>query len=349
MRKVIMVCAGVLLLNAQASAQSISPNLTKGTESLLFSFGGFSNLTAGNFDGGIGAKYYFKDRAALRLGVQIATADQDIPANPGPGQQGTDGEASGSRLGVSAALELHRGTGRANVYLGGGVGFSKASTEVKSPVIGPSTNQTIVKNDRNGESINGITFLAGTGFNLFALAGAEFFLFQEVSLAAEYRLGFAKLSRSDEEVTSGNQTTTTKVGASSGIGVNSAERRCSDLGGLFLNVFHFCNFPKAFQTLLKRLGQNGLQKRAEQDIDVAISLCVNPRPRWFFCFSGESLLRRRPFPGFRIIIGKRKIRHNTSCSGVCMPLKRRPAMAMTPPFIICSLKLIPLRVQLRAK
>jgi hypothetical protein len=216
------MCAGVLLASALASAQSISPNLTQGTTSLLFSFGGFSNLNAGNFDGGIGVKYYLQNRTALRIGVQIATADQDIPANPGAGQQGTDGEASGSRLGISAALEFHRGTGRANAYLGGGVGFNKTSTEVKSPALGATTTQTVVKNDRNGETISGITFLGGTGFNVFALAGAEFFLFQELSLAAEYRLGFAKLSRSDEEITSGNQTTTTKVGASSGLGVNSA-------------------------------------------------------------------------------------------------------------------------------
>jgi hypothetical protein len=222
MRKSIIICAGLLLAPALASAQSLSPNLAKGTKSLLFSFGGFSNLNAGNFDGGIGAKYYLKDKTALRVGLQLATADQDLPANPGTGQQGTDGEASGNRLGISAALELHRGSARANAYWGGGIGFSKASTEVKSPVIGPTTNQTTVKNDRNGESINGVTFLAGTGFNLFALAGAEFFLFQEVSLAAEYRLGFAKLSRADEEITSGNQTTTTKVGSSSGLGINSA-------------------------------------------------------------------------------------------------------------------------------
>ncbi len=216
------IVAFLLLVPALVLAQDIAPNLVKGSKAMLFSFNGFSSLGARNFDGGIGVKYFLKDKTALRVGLQIATASTDIPANPAPGQQGTDGKESGSRVGISAALELHRGSGRVSAYWGGGIGFTTTSTESKSAVVGnPPGNQTIVKNDRNGELVNGVSFFAGTGFNLAALAGVEFFLFKEVSLAAEYRLGFSRLSRADQETTFGNQTTKTKIGSSRGFGITN--------------------------------------------------------------------------------------------------------------------------------
>ncbi|MCG3121069.1 MAG: hypothetical protein ALAOOOJD_04016 [bacterium] len=222
LKKLFAAVIAVGLLHTLAFGQGITPNLAKGTTALLFSFNGLSNLNAGDFDGGVGVKYYYKDGVALRLGLQFATASRDLPANPPAGLQGKDGEQSATRFGVSAAAEWHRGTGRANAYLGAGLGFATTSTESKSVALG-TANQTVVKNYDNGESIPGAgIFLGGTNFNLFALLGAEFFVFKEVSLAAEYRLGFAKLSRADEEITSGNQTITTKVGGSSGVGISNS-------------------------------------------------------------------------------------------------------------------------------
>lgn len=222
LKKLFAAVIAVGLLHTLAFGQGVTPNLAKGTTALLFSFDGLSNLNAGDFDGGVGVKYYYKDGVALRLGLQFAKANRDLPANAPAGLQGTDGEQSATRLGLSAAAEWHRGTGRANAYLGAGLGFATTSTERKSPVIG-TTSQAVIKNNETGETIPGAgTFVGGTNLNLFALLGAEFFVFKEVSLAAEYRLGFAKLSRADEEVTSGNQTTTTKVGDSSGLGITNS-------------------------------------------------------------------------------------------------------------------------------
>lgn len=217
MKRSISIVACLLLAPALALAQGVAPNLVKGSKSMLFSFNGLSNLGAGNFEGGVGVKYYYKAGLAFRASLQFSTLSEDIPANPPAGVQGIDGERSGSSFGVSAAAELHRGTGRVSAYFGGGLGFSKTSTESKSAVIG-TASQTIVKNRQAGE----LGFLGGSSFNLFALAGVEFFIFKEVSLAAEYRLGFLKLSRADQETTSGNQTSTIKVGDRSGFGIDNA-------------------------------------------------------------------------------------------------------------------------------
>jgi opacity protein-like surface antigen len=217
MKRSFSIVACLLLAPSLVLAQSSAPNLVKGSKAMLFSFNGFSNLGAGNFDGGIGVKYYYQQRWALRAGLQFSSLSEDIPANPPAGVQGIDGERSGTSFGVSAAAERHAGTGRVSAYFGGGLGFSTTSTESKSPAIG-TASQTIVKNRQTGE----LGFLGGSSFSLFALAGVEFFLFKEVSLAAEYRLGFLKLSRADQETTSGNQTTTIKVGDRSGLGIDNS-------------------------------------------------------------------------------------------------------------------------------
>jgi len=218
-KKLLVAAVAILLFQTAAFGQGVTPDLAKGKTAMLFSFSGLSNLNAGDFEGGLGVKYYYQQDLALRLGLQFATASEDVPANPSPGQTGIDGEQSATRFGISAAAELHRGVGRANAYLGAGLGFSRTSTESKSPALG-AISQVVVKNNDGGENIAGAgTFFGGSAFSLFALAGVEFFVVKEVSLAAEYRLGFLSLSRADEERTAGNQTLTTKVGGSSSVGI----------------------------------------------------------------------------------------------------------------------------------
>lgn len=221
MKKLLSVVA-VLIANSLALGQGVNPNYNAGSKAILFTFDGLSTLRAGNFDGGIGGKYYLGKNTALRAGLQLASSSEDLPANAAPGQQATDGEESATQFGVSGALEFHLRSKRASPYLGGGLSFSTTSTESRNAVIGPSTNQTTVENDRNGENINGRTFVAGTRLGVFGLAGIEFFLFNELSLAAEYRLGISKISRADEKVSAGTQTQTTKLGSGSDIGISNS-------------------------------------------------------------------------------------------------------------------------------
>jgi len=221
MKKLLPVLV-LLLTSSLALGQGVNPNLNAGSTALLFTFDGFSTLRAGSFEGGVGAKYYLSPKMAVRGALLFANASEDIPVNPPAGQTGQDGEQSATQFGVSAALELHLSSKRASPYIGGGIGFSTTSTETKSPVIGASTNQVTVENDDVGEVVNGVTYLGGNTLSLFALAGVEFFLFNEVSLGAEYRLGIDKLSRADQKITSGNQTQTTKVGGGSNLGITNS-------------------------------------------------------------------------------------------------------------------------------
>ena len=65
----------------------------------------------------------------------------------------------------------------------------------------------------------------------FGLFGFEFFLTDAVSFSAEYRLGVARTSLKDQEVTTGATTTTTKQGSSSLVNIASS--------GLFTMAVYF--------------------------------------------------------------------------------------------------------------
>lgn len=220
MKKLVLSLA-LCLIHSLALAQ-VTPALQSGSKALLFNFSGLDNLNANSFNGGIGVKYYLSPSTAFRGGLQFASANEDDPANPASGQQAQDGETSATRVGISGALEFHGGTGRVTPMWGLGVAFSTTSTERKNPNIGPASGQFIVKNSRNGELINGLNFVGGSQVDFFALVGAEFFIVKEASLSAEYRFGFSKISRKDQETTQGPNTATTKLGGGSGFGIATA-------------------------------------------------------------------------------------------------------------------------------
>jgi hypothetical protein len=220
MRKAILSLA-VFLLSGIAFAQ-VTPQFNRGSKGLLFSFDGLDNLNADSFNGGIGGKYYLSSTMAVRGSLQFLAANRDLPANPPAGTTSQDGSISGATLGFTGALEFHRGTGRVNPFFGVGVGFSTTSTENKEANIGASSGQQVIKNNPNGETINGTTFLAGSRIDIFGLLGAEFFVTKELSLAAEYRLGISNNAGKDAEVTQGPTTVTTKVGDTSGVGIATA-------------------------------------------------------------------------------------------------------------------------------
>lgn len=220
MKKPVLSLA-LCLMQSLALAQ-VTPALQSGSKALLFNFSGLDNLNANSFNGGIGVKYYLSPSTAFRGGLQFASASEDNPANPPSGVQAQDGEISGTRVGIAGALEFHSGTGRVTPMWGLGAAISITSTERKNPNFGPASDQIIVKNSANGENINGLNFEGGSQLDLFALFGAEFFIVKEASLAAEYRFGFSKISRKDQETTQGPNTSTTKLGGGSGFGIATA-------------------------------------------------------------------------------------------------------------------------------
>lgn len=222
MRKILAIAGALVLTSSICYGQDVTPDLKTGSKALLFSFGGLSVITAGNFDGGAGFKYYISPTMAVRGGVQLANGTNTIAANPVAPQTGTDGHQSATRGGISAALERHMGSGRVSPYIGGGVMFAVTSTESKNVVVGnPPPAQTTTKNNANGENINGTSYFGGHSAGVFGLMGFEFFLKKEISFSGEYNIGYTSTSRKNEQVTAGAVTVTTKVGSSSTFNIAS--------------------------------------------------------------------------------------------------------------------------------
>jgi opacity protein-like surface antigen len=194
------------LLFTVSFAQDTHTFIGTGSKAVLFSFSGLSNLGANNFEGGAGMKYFLTAPLALRGALLVNASGSTIPANPGAGEVGIDGSTSATTFGIEGALEYHLTTTRVTPYFGGGIGFSISSDESIPPVTGTAPLYQVTTKNRQGSG-------AGTTVNFFALMGVEYFIVNEISLSAEYRLGYNLLSPSDEEVSSnrpGFVTQTTK-------------------------------------------------------------------------------------------------------------------------------------------
>ncbi len=214
MKKFFGVLFTFIAISSFAFAQNeVRPMLSTGSTALLFEFSGLANIGAGNFEGGIGGKYYLNPNLALRGGLQFLNVTQSAPNDNLP-----DDEVSATGFGLTAALEYHLRTGRVSPYLGGGISFTNISTDETQQVAGGKVTRS---NAINGVNIGGDSYNAGSTIGVFGSLGVEFFLYKELSLGAEYRLGFSSTSQADEEVSQGNVTQTTKGGSISKIGLDS--------------------------------------------------------------------------------------------------------------------------------
>jgi opacity protein-like surface antigen len=150
---------------------------------------------------------------AIRVGVQANVSGTTTPANPVAPLVGIDGSTSSTTIGVEGALEVHLTTTRLSPYLGGGVGFSLNSNESK-PVVPPQAAPAYQTTTKSG----------GTSINFFVMMGAEYFIVDQISLAAEYRLGYSMFSPKDTEISSTNPavtTVTTKGTSNHNLSLNS--------------------------------------------------------------------------------------------------------------------------------
>lgn len=225
MKRLFVAAIVTSLVSSMSFGQDVVPSINAGSKALLFSFGGLSFLSAGTFDGGVGARYYLNESMSVRAGLQFTSASQTNPANPAVGQSGTDGTASATVLGVEGAAEWHMGKGRVIPYMGAGLAFATTSTDSKPAVTGaPPLVQSETKNSGGGLTVNGTNYAGGTTLQVFALAGVEFFLYKELSLAAEYQLGYMSISRKDQVFSpgGGGASTTTKIGSGSNIGITNS-------------------------------------------------------------------------------------------------------------------------------
>jgi opacity protein-like surface antigen len=157
--------------------KSFKPAIKEGTFGLLFSFNGFSNISAGNFEGGIGVKYYLRKNLALRTGLQFGLSSEDYSAERAPSS-----ELSKKYIGLSCAIEYHLNKGRISPYFGGGFNYSSTFSKYESE----SDNKTNFSPDYDI-----------LGFR--AILGVEVFILEEISIAMEYQFSAIWKWQKDEE------------------------------------------------------------------------------------------------------------------------------------------------------
>ena len=207
------------------SAQEVTPAIGAHSKALLFNFSGLNVLGANNYAGGIGAKFFLSPAMALRGGLQFGTTNTTLhSAIPIPvGLTEMEGSATSMNFGLNAALEMHMSPSRVSPYIGGLVGISSLSNETTPATIGAPPVA-------GGTTKNSVGSGAGMRLSAGGLCGIEFFLTKEISLSAEYMLGYSMVSPYDQEVTNAGTTTTTKGNSSWTINI-------ATVGGLTLSVY----------------------------------------------------------------------------------------------------------------
>jgi hypothetical protein len=211
---------GLSLSVSVAFAEDFTTSIGSGAKAMLFSFSGLQNLGADAYNGGFGAKYFLTGPIALRGTLIFGMATQNDPTTLSPG--GTDGSESASKFGLNIGGEYHLSVNRVSPYVGGEVGFSTKSTKVVAPINVANGPQVTTENSQTAV----LGYTPGTGIDIGALGGVEFFITKEISLGAEYRLGIGWTSMPDQKVTTviGTTTTTntTKTGTRMDLGIQNS-------------------------------------------------------------------------------------------------------------------------------
>ncbi len=196
----------VSFLCGSAFASDAKPMTKQGDAALLFSLGGLSNLSAGNFEGGLGLKYYLLRNVALRVGLGFSSASQTFK-NPavGPLPPTVLGESkyTSTTFSIAPGVTYNFATSNSVVaYVGGQVYFAMTSREQDGTTSGniPNPNPGYT----SGQKIKISTTDIGVG----ALVGVEWFAWENVSFGAEYAFGFLS-NPGKTEVTAGGTTAST--------------------------------------------------------------------------------------------------------------------------------------------
>lgn len=194
MRNLLLITA-IFLCSLVFGQEESKTSIAGGAKALLFEFNGLSTISAGSYEGGIGGKMFFNNKLGLRAILNFDHFSDKIPANPLAGQQSVNGENSGTTFGLGAALEYHlRSRARVSPYIGGGLIYSRTSSEQKqdvayNPFPANDVSQRISKQS------------GAYSFDMTGIVGAELFILREVSLSAEYMLGLSFYNDGDTKTT----------------------------------------------------------------------------------------------------------------------------------------------------
>ena len=213
MKGLVLMWLGLSVVASTAVAQGVSPAVHAGSKSLNFTFGGFGGfgLAGTGPAGGIGVSYFLSPDAAVRVGLQIRSFKRTLSFNSATGATGVDGVEQGFTAGASVdyLLYLRAATARVRPYVGGGLGVTNTSNKARPA----AATGVVVAETRNAPGgITGGAFASpGRAYDLHANIGAEFFLFNEISVAGEYGLNvISRTSPANQEVVAGATPVVTK-------------------------------------------------------------------------------------------------------------------------------------------
>jgi hypothetical protein len=215
MKTTLTLLAALLIAAQSLPAQEFRPAARAGAMSLNFTFGGFGSfgIAGSGVSGGLGISHFVSSDLAYRLGLQAVYNKVTTPWNdltPNGTNPGSDGSNSSLGLGIGFDYLMYTSSiaPRIRPYWGPGVFIIYNSSDVKPAVSGFAPTGTLLET-KNANANDGFTF------GVLGVLGAEFFLYPELSLSAEYQLNVLSLtSRSDRVVsTKNNPDVTTKQGS----------------------------------------------------------------------------------------------------------------------------------------
>lgn len=192
MKKLMVVMLALVMVCGVVLAQDFQPAAKAGAKALNFTFAGLGAFGLGpsGVNGGLGVSYFISNDAALRLGLQLKLTSSTTPWNdPTNSNPGVDGSTStfGVGVGVDYLMYMYSVTPRVKPFMGVGVNVQINSSDDKESVPNNANNGTKLET-KNGNGNEGL------GFGVAGIAGAEFFLYSELSLSAEYQLNLFSLS-----------------------------------------------------------------------------------------------------------------------------------------------------------
>ena len=152
------------------------------------------------------------DPILLRASLAFGMASQENP-------QGVYGSNSASTFGISAGAEYHIAFARVSPYAGGEIGFSTTSTKIVDSSGGADRTRN------NFPSTVFPSYNPGKAFNIAGIGGIEFFITKELSLSAEYHLGWrlplGYTQKTTSKTTAATTETTVKVPGLSQFGISN--------------------------------------------------------------------------------------------------------------------------------
>lgn len=213
----VVVLVLAMSVGTAVAADNAKPISRAGSTALMFDLGGLAALAAGNYQSlGLGAKYYIANGFAVRVGLGFGSTSTTTknPADPLPTTQLGESKFSSTTFSIAPGIQYNLAQSNAVVaYVGAQISFTTGSQERTG-----NANNFNVGFSKDHKYTESTSTFGGAAF-----VGVEWFAWDNISFAGEYRFNFSSTSG---KATSKNATTSTDVDAPSttalGIGSGNA-------------------------------------------------------------------------------------------------------------------------------